>query len=398
MCSGFQDSITGVASKCHSPIMAEERGEGREGDGGGGGGSSWWDSWYKTAKDKSVEVLQFVKRDLDEFSTAVKNEASSVVSSTTSALKDKLKLDEPESTANTMKRSVSSFFGQMSNVLNPTPEDDDEEVIVIHDSQPVILTKFQMMQRALVTNPDTFLTDPDKKYEMQYEAWLEIIEDQLTADRLSKMMAANPDLHLQYTALVPQKASHLEFWQRYLFRKALLEDEEARREAMERRAEKEKQAAENFQWDKEENFGANIELTEEEQMKLLLEYEKECERKKLQRSNSEKDIREDALMMAYNVRDNHYSPIISESRSEPAIATNLNNTTPCIQKDEDESIGFKTKEKKDMVIISDGNSCQTSSCSGDKESNDDDWEREFDLEDAELDTLNEQQRIETGKA
>jgi hypothetical protein len=43
--------------------------------------------------------------------------------------------------------------------------------------------------------------------------------------------------------------SHLEFWQRYLFRKALLEDEEARREAMERRAEKERQAAENFQWD-----------------------------------------------------------------------------------------------------------------------------------------------------
>jgi hypothetical protein len=41
---------------------------------------------------QSVEVLQFVKRDLDEFSTAVKNEASNVVSSTTSALKDKLKV------------------------------------------------------------------------------------------------------------------------------------------------------------------------------------------------------------------------------------------------------------------------------------------------------------------
>lgn len=46
-----------------------------------------------------------------------------------------------------------------------------------------------------------------------------------------------------------RQVSHLEFWQRYLFRKALLEDEEARREAMERRAEKERQAAENFQWD-----------------------------------------------------------------------------------------------------------------------------------------------------
>jgi hypothetical protein len=49
--------------------------------------------------------------------------------------------------------------------------------------------------------------------------------------------------------------SHLEFWQRYLFRKALLEDEEARREAMERRAEKERQTAENFQWDQGKDKG-----------------------------------------------------------------------------------------------------------------------------------------------
>jgi hypothetical protein len=62
-----------------------------------------------------------------------------------------------------------------------------------------------MLQHSLITIPDTFLTDPEKKYEQQYEAWLEIIEDQLTADRLSKMMAANPDLHSQYTTLVPEK-------------------------------------------------------------------------------------------------------------------------------------------------------------------------------------------------
>jgi hypothetical protein len=62
-----------------------------------------------------------------------------------------------------------------------------------------------VLQHALVTNPDTFLTDPEKEYEKQYEAWLGILEDQLTADRLSKMMAANPDLHSQYTTLVPDQ-------------------------------------------------------------------------------------------------------------------------------------------------------------------------------------------------
>jgi hypothetical protein len=54
-------------------------------------------------------------------------------------------LDEPESTASTMKRSVSSFLGQVSSVLNPSPEDDDEEAIVIHDSEPVVLTKYQVV-------------------------------------------------------------------------------------------------------------------------------------------------------------------------------------------------------------------------------------------------------------
>jgi len=53
-------------------------------------------------------------------------------------------LDEPDSTASTMKRSVSSFLGQVSSVLNPSPEDDDEEAIVIHDSEPVVLTKYQV--------------------------------------------------------------------------------------------------------------------------------------------------------------------------------------------------------------------------------------------------------------
>lgn len=64
---------------------------------------------------------------------------------------------------------------------------------------------FQMLHHALVTNPNTFLLGPEKEYEKQYEAWLEIVEDQLSADRLSKLMASNPELHSQYTALVPSQ-------------------------------------------------------------------------------------------------------------------------------------------------------------------------------------------------
>jgi hypothetical protein len=135
----------------------------------------------------------------------------------------------------------------------------------------------------------------------------------------------------------------------------------------------------------ENDFGSNIELTEEEQTRLLLEYEKECENKKLLQSSSEKDSSEDAMMLAYNVRDNHYSSsFICESRSDPSIATkvdshqanlddnitskqeNLNKFGEKGEFNIDEPVGFKTKEKKDMVVVTDGNSCHTSSCSGDK--------------------------------
>jgi hypothetical protein len=134
----------------------------------------------------------------------------------------------------------------------------------------------------------------------------------------------------------------------------------------------------------EKDFGSNIELTEEEQTRLLLEYEKECENKKLLHSSSERDSSEDAMMLAYNLRDNHYSSFICESISEPCIATKVDshqansddNTTNKQEKlnkfgekgefNIDETSGFKTKEKKDMVIVTDGNSCHTSSCSGDK--------------------------------
>jgi hypothetical protein len=88
--------------------------------------------------------------------------------------------------------------------------------------------------------------------------------------------------------------------------------------------------------------------------------------------------------MSYNVRDNHYSSFICESVSEPSIATKVdshqaNSNDNITSKQEklnkleekgefniDEAVSFKTREKKDMVIISDGNSCHTSSCSGDK--------------------------------
>lgn len=52
-------------------------------------------------------------------------------------------MENPESTANTMKKSVSSFLDQMSNALNPLP-DDEEEALMVVGSDTVTLSRLQV--------------------------------------------------------------------------------------------------------------------------------------------------------------------------------------------------------------------------------------------------------------
>ncbi|KAF7270592.1 hypothetical protein GWI33_016483 [Rhynchophorus ferrugineus] len=238
--------------------------------------NSWLNSWLSAAKNKSTEVLEFVKKDLEEFGTVVKNEASSVVSSAGAVVEKTLNLESPDSTVNTVKRSFSTFLGQMNTVLNPTPDDSDTEILIIENSETHSLSKYQKALYELQKNPETYLCDPDLSLQQQYECWLEILEsDQLSDDRIARHVNSSEVLKKHYAKL-----------------KALLEDELAKQEQTERREQKEKEETltqtqskqyvekDELKWENE-YFAANVELTEEEQIALLEEYEKEQKRKSL---------------------------------------------------------------------------------------------------------------------
>ncbi|XP_022907260.1 BSD domain-containing protein 1-like isoform X2 [Onthophagus taurus] len=254
---------------------------------------SWFGSWLNAAKNKSTEVLEFVKKDLGELGQAVKTEATNMVSSTGSVLEKTLRLNEPESTANTVKKSISSFLGQVNEALNPSPEDEDTEAILITDGDMVPLTKLQCAIYDLQKKSSTFLTDPDSSLEKRYQCWLEIIDDQLTEYKLNKHLANSVVLSEQYSKLVPDHVSHDIFWQRYLFKKALLEDDIALQDDIEKRREiKGEEIIEvtdedSVKW--EQDFAHDVELTEEEQIRLLEEYEQET---KMKRKNSDLKLEE----------------------------------------------------------------------------------------------------------
>ncbi|XP_066971666.1 BSD domain-containing protein 1-B-like isoform X1 [Macrobrachium rosenbergii] len=255
---------------------------------GGRGDGSWW-GWFQSARDKVVsqssEVLEFVKKDIDEFTKVVTEEASSVVSSTASTLKEKLRLDDDESTANNMKKSVSGFLNHVAEVFTTPPDDADQEAIVIRNQQPIILNRLQAAIYAISQDAATFLTDPEGE-EKEYEEWLGTFDLESHQTELSDLLVNNQPLRHNYTALVPAQVSHVVFWHRYFYKVKELEKADARRQELKQRVEK-KSADPELVWDEDEEFGGDVEITEEMQAQLLEDYQRECE--ELGRSSSDND-------------------------------------------------------------------------------------------------------------
>ena len=54
----------------------------------------------------------------------------------------------------------------------------------------------------------TFLTDPPEAQTAQYQAWLSVVEDQLSEERLSRKLSKSPNLAKMYQDLVPSQVSY----------------------------------------------------------------------------------------------------------------------------------------------------------------------------------------------
>lgn len=142
-----------------------------------------------------------------------------------------------------MKKSISSFLGQVSDVLVPPVEDEETEAIMITKDGIVTLSGFAKHLAELQGNDNTYLQEPADELNSQYRRWLEVIEqDQFTEPRLTRQLTNSQILNEKYLSLVPAKVSHMEFWKRYLFKRALLEDAVANAEAAARRADAEAQS------------------------------------------------------------------------------------------------------------------------------------------------------------
>lgn len=319
-----------------------------------GGGGSWWGSWLDTAKSKSASVLEAVKNDLTELTTVVKTEASSA----TEALGRSLSLTEPDSAVGSMKKSFSSFLGQVTEALVPSLEEEEEgEEVLITEEGAETLTGFYKHLAELQSMDGTYLEEPADELSEKYKRWMEVVEqEQFTEPRLARHLASSTILNEQYVALVPAKVAHMDFWKRYLFKKALLEDAIANAEIAERKAKaavastetvaptkvivqtdqpkrtiEEELIPDDIAWAEVPEFDAsNMELSEEEQARLLEEYEQEIKEREKAIASGQMDPVDEALLIQSDIektpqktpkKAQQPSPTAKKSPNQPQSAT-----------------------------------------------------------------------------
>ncbi|CRL03605.1 CLUMA_CG016272, isoform A [Clunio marinus] len=370
--------------------------------------ANWWGGWISQAKEKSASVLEAVKNDLNELTTAVTDTFNIAATDddedgyekvSPEAESTQAKPSQP-STVNYMKQSLSSFFGSVTDALIPQLDDDDaSEAVLITSDDTIVLSGFAKHLAELQSNDETYLEEPSKtvEYAEKYRMWLEIVEqDQFTQQKVDKMLESSQILNEKYNKFVPDTVSHMNFFKRYLFKKALLEDDLANEERRRKEAaviEKQpepvivvepqvdvvKDSSPNKKPIKAEMNDmniANFELSEEEQAKLLEDYEQEIK----EREKSKTDIVEPPSVPKTAMKA---SKNPSKSSSNVQSSKGKNNKNVKLQQHQQQKStqqqttkgGEKAKKSAEELKIEKDHFKKESESSTSDES----WEKEFDI-------------------
>ncbi|XP_026212111.1 BSD domain-containing protein 1 [Anabas testudineus] len=221
-------------------------------------GEGWWGGWlqqsFQTVKDKSSEALEFLKRDLTEFSTVVQHDTTCSIVATATALRNKLAVEGSTETTEKVKKSFSSFLGVITDTLAPPPDKTIDCDVITLVATPAGTTEVYDSSKArlysLQADPATYCNEPDGPLE-QFDNWLSSFSLEDKKGEISELLVNSPSIRALYTKMVPAAVAHSEFWQRYFYKVFQLEQEEARRVALKQRADQSTHT-ETLGWEEEE--------------------------------------------------------------------------------------------------------------------------------------------------
>ncbi|XP_061651097.1 BSD domain-containing protein 1 isoform X2 [Phyllopteryx taeniolatus] len=221
-------------------------------------GEGWWGGWlqqsFQAVKDKSSEALEFIKRDLTEFSTVVQHDTACSIVATATAVKNKLAVEGSSETTEKVKKSLSSFLGVITDTLAPPPDKTIDCDVITLVATPAGTTEVYDSSKArlysLQADPATYCNEPDGPPE-QFDNWLSSFSMEDKKGEISELLVTSPSIRALYTKMVPAAVAHSEFWQRYFYKVFQLDQEEARRVALKQRAEQTSHT-ETLGWEEEE--------------------------------------------------------------------------------------------------------------------------------------------------
>ncbi|XP_051892505.1 BSD domain-containing protein 1 isoform X2 [Pristis pectinata] len=222
-------------------------------------GGSWWGSWIQeslqSVKEKSTEALEFMKRDLAEFSHVVQHDTACTIAATANAVKEKLSAETSTGAGQQVKKGLSNILGVLSDTFAPPPDKTIDCDVITLVATPSGTTELYDSTKArlysLQADPATYCNEPDGPLEL-YDEWVADFNLDDQKGEISSLLVNSPSVRALYTKMVPAAVSHLEFWHRYFYKLHQLEQEETRRIALKQRAEQTSHS-EELRWEEEED-------------------------------------------------------------------------------------------------------------------------------------------------
>lgn len=223
-------------------------------------GGPWSSGWLKSAKEKTFNTLELVKKDLTEFGDAVASEATAIAANTVESVKQQAQNlqqivtpvfaeDEKESEGKVVKnvdkqltdehvQSTNSGWKlpQVSEIANnawvktlvKTVKSIAQEETTTDEDQitEIISPKFCARDKlclpnhllyAIQTDRQTYISSPEGD-EQLFLMWQEEFDEEAHDKEMNSLLSNCPRMREIYQELVPQEVSSSDFWERYFYK------------------------------------------------------------------------------------------------------------------------------------------------------------------------------------
>ncbi|ESP00606.1 hypothetical protein LOTGIDRAFT_157887 [Lottia gigantea] len=199
-------------------------------------GESWWGSWIQAAKETSASAYEMVKRDLGEFTCTVQSDTEHAFNATTTTVKETIKAENASTAKNRMKEGINTLFQGITKALTIPPDDEGEKPMLIVSSESAIYDRSKARLHAIQVDPGTYLNEPNGSPE-HFKEWCRHFDIETKKGDISELLVSKVEVRALYTKLVPAELAHATFWQRYFYKLHQMALDEARKQALIKRAE-----------------------------------------------------------------------------------------------------------------------------------------------------------------